>query len=324
MFNLHTIVTLVATTASFQHVVAIQSQQQPNNPGIVNQQPASSDNIFSDPLSLFTNPNFDFSPQGFGQSTQQTTPILQQNPSNQPLQSQEEAQPSFYSFHQGHDDDHFNHGYGNYGWSQTSNNQQQFEHQSQQEAEPSYNPFQQGPVNHFNQGSGNYGWGQASNNLNQQQFGFSQGQQMGEDSFGFSNSPFSSSPLQQMPLQRNPMSRMIVMMMLMNSYNGKSSLKFLMMMLSFGLINPMMFMMLAQQQSENFDEELKDYLVDQWANGKKRLSIDFHKDHLPIEYNFLNQLNGFGGANSGFLNDDNNNMFSSIHNQYSNPFYDMG
>jgi len=361
MFNLHTIVTLVATTASFQHVVAIQSQQQPNNPGIVNQQPASSDNIFSDPLSLFTNPNFDFSPQGFGQSTQQTTPILQQNPSNQPLQSQEEAQPSFYSFHQGHDDDHFNHGHGNYGWSQTHNgyqsqqeaepsfnpfhqgpnnnfnqghgyngwgqtpnNQQQFEHQSQQEVEPSYNPFQQGPVNHFNQGSGNYGWGQASNNLNQQQFGFSQGQQMGEDSFGFSNSPFSSSPLQQMPLQRNPMSRMIVMMMLMNSYNGKSSLKFLMMMLSFGLINPMMFMMLAQQQSENFDEELKDYLVDQWANGKKRLSIDFHKDHLPIEYNFLNQLNGFGGANSGFLNDDNNNMFSSIHNQYSNPFYDMG
>jgi len=325
MFNLHTIVTLVATTASFQHVVAIQSQQQPNNPGIVNQQPASSDNIFSDPLSLFTNPNFDFSPQGFGQSTQQTTPILQQNPSNQPLQSQEEAQPSFYPFHQGHDDDHFNHGHGNYGWSQTSNNQQQFEHQSQQEVEPSYNLFQQGPVNHFNQGSGNYGWGQASNNLNQQQFGFSQGQQMGEDSFGFSNSPFSSSPLQQMPLQRNPMSRMIVMMMLMNSYNGKSSLKFLMMMLSFGLINPMMFMMLAQQQSENFDEELKDYLVDQWANGKKRLSIDFHKDHLPIEYNFLNQLNGFGGANSsGFLNDDNNNMFSSIHNQYSNPFYDMG
>merc|ERR1712098_562891 len=99
--------------------------------------------------------------------------------------------------------------------------------------------------------------------------------------------------------------------------------KFLMMMLSFGLINPMMFMMLAQQQSENFDEELKDYLVDQWANGKKRLSIDFHKDHLPIEYNFLNQLDGFGGANSGFLN-DNNNMFSSIPYQYSNPFFDMG
>jgi len=361
MFNLHTIVTLVATKASFQHVVANQFQQQQNDPGIVNQQPASSDNIFSDPLSLFTTPvNSNRFPQGFGQSTQQTTPILQQNPSNKPQEaqpsfdplhqgppnhfnhghgnhgwglssnnqqqfghhSQQESEPSFNPFHQG-PPNNFNQGHGYNGWGQTPNNQQQFEHQSQQEAEPSFNPFQQGQVNHFNQGYGNYGWGQASNNLNQQQFGFSQGQQMGEDSFGFSNSPFSSSPLPQLPLQRNPMSRMIVMMMLMNSYNGKSSLKFLMMMLSFGLINPMMFMMLAQQQSENFDEELKDYLVDQWANGKKRLSIDFHKDHLPIEYNFLNQLDGFGGANSGFLN-DNNNMFSSIPYQYSNPLFDMG
>merc|ERR1719378_1319058 len=56
------------------------------------------------------------------------------------------------------------------------------------------------------------------------------------------------------------------------------------MMMSFGLINPTMFMMLAQNEKDSFDDNLKDYLVDQMSNGKKQFSsFDFYNQQKPME-----------------------------------------
>lgn len=259
-----------------KYVVAIKSQPQSGlNSGIGDQQPVTGGNLFGDPFLIFTPTN----EQGFSQSVQQQNSLQSENPSNQ----QQLNQPSSNPFHQGFDDQ-----------------VQQQNPFNQQHYQSSYDPFNRGHNSHLSQGYGNFGWGQNSNN--QQQFGFSkEGQQMNQNSF--SNSPFNLSP-QQTSFQRNPMSSMLVMMMIMKSNKDKedkSFLKLLMMMMSFGLINPTMFMMLAQNEKDSFDDNLKDYLVDQMSNGKKQFSsFDFYNQQKPMEYNFFKQVPVFGSANNDY------------------------